>query len=496
MRFIYDVLRRSSPQSESRTTVCELGFNAGHSALLFLESLPQARVYSFDLCDGPWTLRNADRMAALYPDRFELIIGDSADTVPAFLSRGIECDVVFVDGSKEAPHRRKDMALFRSFARKDAVVFLDEISSAACMRGTSPCEGDYAAISEMYLSLVRDGQLYILDCVDTVTPNDSFCSARFHALKPDGMQSDLPWRHGASETAKASSVPQVPPLSSGAESGLPYVSTKLHSGLGNQLFQLARAFGYAERHGGVPGVWVRGAELNPHSVREGTNYFRTIFARLTRIDTPPDRIWEEPADATNAYVEGPTLEPHLRHVHFRGYFQHERYFPRDWHGFLSALQLPSVAPMARTAFIHVRRGDYVGCPQHDIGLVESGYYATAIALIREHHSGNGAVRFLVFSDDIQWSKASALFAGPDFEFSEETDEVVALMTMAACELGGVAVNSSFSWWGAYLNGGANKTGVFPDRWYTERSGRVSDSQFAGSYVVHLGAGNAVRRLVA
>ena len=318
------------------------------------------------------------------------------------------------------------------------------------------------------------------------------------------LRLDLAWQYSAADGAGVwksnEATAAKEPLGKSPEFGIsveadarPFVSTRLHSGLGNQLFQLARAFGFAELHGGVPGVWVLGAELNPHSQRAGTNYFRTIFAKLTRVYLPPDFISEEPAGAANAYLPGPFFEPHLRHVHFKGYFQHERYFPRDWRAFLSALQLPTVPPMARTAFIHVRRGDYVGCPQHDVGLVENGYYEAAIALIREHHGGDGAVRFLVFSDDIEWTRASTLFAGPDFDFSDETDEVAALMAMAACMLGGVAANSSFSWWGAFLIENANKTVVFPDRWYTESSGLASDSQFSGSYVVHVGAGNAVHR---
>jgi len=182
-RFMYDVLRRSFPDAR---TVCELGFNAGHSALLFLETLPQARIYSFDLCDQLWTLRNADYLAALYPDRFELIMGDSAETVPAFASRGIQCDVVFIDGSKDALHRRNDMTLFRQqLASGNALVFLDEVSSEACIRGDSPCQGTatlneaYRVISEMYLSLVKEEQLFILECSDTMTEDDYLCVGAF-----------------------------------------------------------------------------------------------------------------------------------------------------------------------------------------------------------------------------------------------------------------------------------------------------------------------------
>ena len=269
---------------------------------------------------------------------------------------------------------------------------------------------------------------------------------------------------------------------SSAEAGSPFVSTWLHAGLGNQLFQLARAFGYAELCSGRAGVWVRAAELNPHAAG---NYHRTVFARLARVDVEPDFVSEEPEAATNVYVPGPVCEPQRRHVHFKGYYQHERYLPRDRRAFLAALQLPRPPPMHRTAFIHVRRGDTIGHHLTGVGLTESGYYEAAIALIRENHGSD--VSFLVFSDDIEWCKASPLFAGPAFAFAAETDEVSALMRMAACVLGGVAANSTFSWWGAFMNESGNKTVVFPGAWYTASSGRESDTPFRGSYVLHVGA---------
>ena len=267
-----------------------------------------------------------------------------------------------------------------------------------------------------------------------------------------------------------------------------FVSTWLRDGLGNQLFQLARAYGYAELCLGRPGVWIRAAELNPHAA-PGTaaagNYHRTVFAKLARTDVEPDYISEEPEVATNAYLPGPACEPQHRHVHFRGYYQHERYLPRNRGPFLAALQLPRAPPLHRTAFIHVRRGDTVGHHMTDIGLTESGYYQAAIALIRENHGAD--ISFLVFSDDIDWCKASPLFAGPAFAFAVEAAEVAALMAMAACLLGGVAANSSFSWWGALLNESGNKTVVFPGTWYTASSGRLSDTPFRGSYVVSVNA---------
>jgi hypothetical protein len=62
-RFIFATLTAAFDPSAA-VTVCELGFNAGHSAMLFLETLPNARVVSFDLGDTRWALENKARASA------------------------------------------------------------------------------------------------------------------------------------------------------------------------------------------------------------------------------------------------------------------------------------------------------------------------------------------------------------------------------------------------------------------------------------------------
>jgi predicted O-methyltransferase YrrM len=180
-RFVYDYLTKAALH---RPVVCELGFMAGHSALLFLETLPGGLVYSFDLGDFGWAVRNAAHLTAAYPTRFEYIMGDSAVTVPEFLKRGVTCDVILVDGSKEAQHRRSDMLLFKSMSQPHAIVFLDEVNTEACLRhftsGTCNTEASNAGeITKMYGQLIKEGVFEIVACTDTPTPDDSFCVARF-----------------------------------------------------------------------------------------------------------------------------------------------------------------------------------------------------------------------------------------------------------------------------------------------------------------------------
>jgi hypothetical protein len=248
--------------------------------------------------------------------------------------------------------------------------------------------------------------------------------------------------------------------------------------LGNRLFVMARVHSLAALTGRSAVVYAADAISSVHTPTGA--YLNTVFARYARADAAPDVVIGEEAEF--AATEPPALPASARHVHLDGYWQHESNIAL---GFVSTLSLPSVPPRLHTAFVHVRRGDYVGHRAHDVGLVAGGYYATAMALLREQ-AGDPLLRFLVFSDDLEWCKQSPLFAGADVDFFEDGgDATLSLMTMAACTLGGVAANSTFSWWAAFLNRSPFKVVVFPFRWLTEHSfsGTV-DIWLNGSYVVH------------
>lgn len=81
-------------------TICETGFNGGHSALLYLLANPTAHVISFDLGKYAYTDAAAQWLAAKFPQRFELIRGDSTQTVPRLVAErpDLRCDFISVDG--------------------------------------------------------------------------------------------------------------------------------------------------------------------------------------------------------------------------------------------------------------------------------------------------------------------------------------------------------------------------------------------------------------
>jgi predicted O-methyltransferase YrrM len=94
--------------------ICETGFNAGHSALLFLLANPDAHVYSFDDARYDVTMPAVKFLANKFPKRFTFIQGDSQKTLPEFRTQypGVKCDLAVVDGGHVLPWVNTDLLNF------------------------------------------------------------------------------------------------------------------------------------------------------------------------------------------------------------------------------------------------------------------------------------------------------------------------------------------------------------------------------------------------
>jgi hypothetical protein len=113
--------------------------------------------------------------------------------------------------------------------------------------------------------------------------------------------------------------------------------------------------------------------------------------------------------------------------------------------------------------VHVRRGDYLASSLHNV--CSPSYYAKAL---REMRAAIPGARFFVFSDDAAWCEAN--LAGPDvvvLDLHPGGERAVAdLLLMGRCRHHIVA-NSTYSWWGAWLNHRPDKRVIVPDRWFND-----------------------------
>jgi predicted O-methyltransferase YrrM len=108
--------------------VMEIGFNAGHSAELFLQNNSELTLISFDLGAHSYVLPTKGVIDRLFPSRHTLILGDSTVTVPNYISQNSEkvFDVIFIDGGHDYHIANADLENCRKLANKDTIVILDD----------------------------------------------------------------------------------------------------------------------------------------------------------------------------------------------------------------------------------------------------------------------------------------------------------------------------------------------------------------------------------
>lgn len=68
--------------SKDLKRIGEIGFNAGHSSVMLLSFLPSATIMSFDICKHSYTLLAHEYVQHIFPNRHELVCGDSLNTLP------------------------------------------------------------------------------------------------------------------------------------------------------------------------------------------------------------------------------------------------------------------------------------------------------------------------------------------------------------------------------------------------------------------------------
>lgn len=113
--------------------------------------------------------------------------------------------------------------------------------------------------------------------------------------------------------------------------------------------------------------------------------------------------------------------------------------------------------------LHIRRADYlVGKNTSVFTICQPEYYKQALAFITQKI---GISELFVFSDDIEWASKNISFPRPitfvsDGDFADYQE----LILMSSCKHNIIA-NSTFSWWGAWLNNNHQKIVVTPKKWF-------------------------------
>lgn len=109
--------------SKNKKNIMEIGFNAGHSAELFLSNNPDTILTSFDLGIHDYLKIGKEYIDFTFPGRHTLVLGDSTITVPQYNN---QFDVLFIDGGHEYNIAKADLENCRKLATSDTIVIMDD----------------------------------------------------------------------------------------------------------------------------------------------------------------------------------------------------------------------------------------------------------------------------------------------------------------------------------------------------------------------------------
>lgn len=244
------------------------------------------------------------------------------------------------------------------------------------------------------------------------------------------------------------------------------VFVELNGRIGNHLFQIAAGASYAKKNGfPFKVVCHDGYKLAPPDnckIKDYIKQFRdNIFRNITIQEWRPGEDAFYYYEKDHRYNEIPYME---RDILLYGTFQSEKYFDKELVRSLFAIS-PEIKEYILNKYgdilnkkvtaINVRRGDYCKLP-HRYAVCSMSYYNRGINYLGKDKN------YLIISDDIDWCKKH--FKGNNFYFVEKEKPIIDLYIQTLCE-NNIISNSTFSWWGAWLNNNPNKIVIYPDPWF-------------------------------
>ncbi len=244
-------------------------------------------------------------------------------------------------------------------------------------------------------------------------------------------------------------------------------SCDLRGGLGNQLFQIVTTSAYAWDHGYTP-VFER-LSFSPTRTGQRPVYWDSVFHQVSTFAMGQLQIQWNNFHGSDGYIP---IKCEGNAIKLWGHFESPRYFDHHRQKIQKIFSLPKnlekivdqkfrkIAKGAKeTVSVHIRRDDQAGSNPLKwlIDLWEDSdksYYAKALSFFPD-------ATVVVFCDQPKWAKnfIGKMLQGRSVHYVHDED-YIELFLMARCTHNIIA-NSTFSWWGAYLNQNPNKKIVTP-----------------------------------
>jgi len=228
------------------------------------------------------------------------------------------------------------------------------------------------------------------------------------------------------------------------------VSCDLIGRMGNQMFQIATSAAHA---------WRVGQSFAFPDKAQGSYTGETYFKHLPKVN--PRRLFRNYTEHSHRYSPIPA---YLKDVKLHGYWQCEKYFVDKSEEIIDLFGIVPV--LSDHCSVHIRLCDYIQFKDKHPPVTAEYLYNAMDLMVSKSHTR----KFLVFSDDLQAAKSilkeyiESYATGVDVVYCDVVEPKLALAIMAGC-VNNIIANSSFSWWGAWLNPNPDKIVIAPSVWF-------------------------------
>lgn len=237
------------------------------------------------------------------------------------------------------------------------------------------------------------------------------------------------------------------------------ITSSLQGGLGNQMFQISHTISESKKYGIK--YKFKPEAYTPMQASQPSKYIENIYRNID-------------FSMTNEEYDSSLI--------LNGYFQSLEYF-KDYSEEIKELFSPSenflkkiyeIYPQLyfpKSLSIHIRRGDYLTISDI-LPVVDISYINSSLQELKDYDIG------FVFSDDKHWAKDN--FNNDKIIVVENLEDYEELWMMSLCK-NNIISNSTFSWWGSFLNKNIDKKVIAPSLW-TGPKGPNMDEIYLDSFI--------------
>lgn len=252
------------------------------------------------------------------------------------------------------------------------------------------------------------------------------------------------------------------------------IISKIVGGIGNQMFQYAYGRFLSEKHNRELYLEISFYQYTPNrhfilNLFENTNINTSILLDNKQTLRIEDNFIYKNLEIENMY-----------NYYLDGYWQSEKYFKEiediikyEFSPSKNTLEKLQKVPLIdkNIVSLHIRRTDYLSSNgYHPVQSLD--YYTNALNMIEHDY-------IFVFSDDIEWCRKNLPYK--NMIFNSGLSDIEELHLMSMCK-NNIIANSSFSWWGAWLNNNPNKIIISPSTWFGEKANLSSNDIISEGWI--------------